>query len=237
MTSPQYLRVRNWEKFQHYKDRRPPWIKYHVELLQDFDLTSLDYVTQLLYDRLLLIAALTDNNVPFSSEYIGRIAAIDEQHVAEGVEKLLEQGFLVLCERKRSASKHLARRSAGAIPETETETEKRQRHKEPSRNGIDSSSDLSVWEGPIRPKPLGAGRDEAFALLLSRVTGGDAATPKVLWNFCRKLPQDRIEAVAAKFSKRCVNAGVAVNALKAEIVEFDREVRAGASEILQGVAG
>jgi len=29
------LQVRNWKKFQHYKDRRPPWIKLYREILDD----------------------------------------------------------------------------------------------------------------------------------------------------------------------------------------------------------
>lgn len=28
-------RIKNWKKFQHYKDRRPPWIKLYTELLDD----------------------------------------------------------------------------------------------------------------------------------------------------------------------------------------------------------
>ena len=30
------LRILNWEKFQHYKVRRPPWIKLHHSLLDDY---------------------------------------------------------------------------------------------------------------------------------------------------------------------------------------------------------
>lgn len=29
------IHIRNWEKFQHFKDRRPPWIKIYRELLDD----------------------------------------------------------------------------------------------------------------------------------------------------------------------------------------------------------
>jgi hypothetical protein len=136
MSSPQYLRVRNWEKFQHYKDRRPIWIKYHVELLDDYELTTLDYVTQLLYDRLLLLAARTDNNIPLDPAYVCRMVSIEEPQVAVGLDKLLEQGFLVLAERKRSASKVIAKRSAEASLEKrreETDTEKRQNPPNPPR--------------------------------------------------------------------------------------------------------
>jgi len=30
-----YLHVKNWETYQHYKDRNPPWIKLHKKLLDD----------------------------------------------------------------------------------------------------------------------------------------------------------------------------------------------------------
>lgn len=29
------MKIKNWKKFQHFKDRRPPWIKVHRELLDD----------------------------------------------------------------------------------------------------------------------------------------------------------------------------------------------------------
>jgi hypothetical protein len=29
-------RVKNWTQFQHYRHRRPPWIKLHHGLLDDF---------------------------------------------------------------------------------------------------------------------------------------------------------------------------------------------------------
>ena len=31
------MRIKNWERFQHFKDRRPPWIKLYRELLDDPD--------------------------------------------------------------------------------------------------------------------------------------------------------------------------------------------------------
>ena len=30
------LRVKNWAEFQHYRSRRPPWIKLHRGLLDDY---------------------------------------------------------------------------------------------------------------------------------------------------------------------------------------------------------
>ena len=30
------LRIKNWAEFQHYRTRRPPWIKLHRGLLDDY---------------------------------------------------------------------------------------------------------------------------------------------------------------------------------------------------------
>lgn len=61
---PQYLRVRNWEKFQHYKDRRPPWIKLYVELCDDYAFTQLSDAGKYHLIGVLLLAARTDNKIP-----------------------------------------------------------------------------------------------------------------------------------------------------------------------------
>ena len=33
--------VKNWDEFQHYKDRNPPWIKLHNHLLDDYEFEML----------------------------------------------------------------------------------------------------------------------------------------------------------------------------------------------------
>jgi hypothetical protein len=126
----QYLRVKNWERFQHYKDRTPPWIKYHVTLLDDRDMLSLPYATQLVYDRLLLWAARTDNNIDHDPIWLGQKFNIEPLVVQEAIENLLTAGFLVMAGRKRHASKAIATRTAkelaereqGAVPEAEAES-------------------------------------------------------------------------------------------------------------------
>jgi hypothetical protein len=37
----EYLRVKNWENYQHYKDRSPPWIKLHRAVLDDYEFAAL----------------------------------------------------------------------------------------------------------------------------------------------------------------------------------------------------
>ena len=43
-TKAEPLRFRNWERFQHYRDRRPPWIKLHRTLIDDADFYGLSAI-------------------------------------------------------------------------------------------------------------------------------------------------------------------------------------------------
>ena len=36
------MRIKNWSKFQHFKDRRPPWVKLYRDILDDPDWHELD---------------------------------------------------------------------------------------------------------------------------------------------------------------------------------------------------
>src|SRR5262245_51436039 len=41
-----WLIVPNWEKFQHYRDRKPTWIKVYAQLLHDPDYLGLSLATK-----------------------------------------------------------------------------------------------------------------------------------------------------------------------------------------------
>ena len=42
-----FFRIKNWERFQHYDKRNPPWIKVYNELLEDYEFNSMKESTQL----------------------------------------------------------------------------------------------------------------------------------------------------------------------------------------------
>ncbi len=35
------MKIKNWSKFQHFKDRRPPWVKLHRDILEQRDITMI----------------------------------------------------------------------------------------------------------------------------------------------------------------------------------------------------
>lgn len=65
-----YLRVRNFEKFQHYKDRNPPWIKFYTALLDDIDFMSLPDDLKWPICGLFLLASKLDNKIPLDENYL-----------------------------------------------------------------------------------------------------------------------------------------------------------------------
>lgn len=66
------LRVRNLPKYQHYKDRTPPWIKLHQETLEDYDFAELPDATKYHALAIMLLASRTENSLPDDAAWIGK---------------------------------------------------------------------------------------------------------------------------------------------------------------------
>lgn len=114
----EYLYVRNWDKFQHYKDRCPPWIKLHYELLTSSDWVMLADDSKLLAVVCMMIASRNEGAVPAIPEYVQRVAYLDRK---PNFKPLIDCGFL---SKDASACKRM---QADARPEKETEKRQRQR--------------------------------------------------------------------------------------------------------------
>lgn len=118
------IQVKNWEKFQHYKDRAPPWIKLYNELLDDYRFTCLQDASKLHLVGIWLLASRLDNHVQADPEWIARkIGATERVDLAP----LLSSGFVVLYDplaaRLHDASDALALARASEEAEAETETD------------------------------------------------------------------------------------------------------------------
>ncbi len=112
-----YLRVKNWERFQHYKRRNPPWIRLYNELLDDYAFSRLQDASKWHAVGIWLLASRFDNRIPDDPHWIAqRINARSALNMPE----LLSAGFI---ERYQDASVMLASCEQNSIPEAETETE------------------------------------------------------------------------------------------------------------------
>lgn len=108
-----YLRVKNWEEFQHYKDRSPPWIKLHRTLLDDYEFSALPDDTKAHLMLIWVLASQLSGRVPAEPKFL---AAKIGARKPPDLELLIKQGFLipeqdasnVLASRKQDASEPLA---------------------------------------------------------------------------------------------------------------------------------
>ena len=115
--SPSYLRVKNWDVFQHYRRRNPPWIKLHNALLDDYDFSRLQDASKWHAVGIWLLASRHDNRIPNDPAWIAQ--RIGSQNGVD-VAALVSAGFLETC---GAASKPLATCQQKSIPEGEGETE------------------------------------------------------------------------------------------------------------------
>ena len=113
--------VKNWERFQHYRNRRPPWIKLHRTLLDDPLFLRLPLASMALAPLLWLLASETDDgSIPVGADDLAFRLRISEKVVRDGLAGLIASGFLVCLQ---DASKMLAPCKQDATPERETERE------------------------------------------------------------------------------------------------------------------
>jgi hypothetical protein len=112
------LRPKNWSKCQHYKDRNPPWIKLHRDLLNDRDFMCLPIASKAIAPLLWLLASESKTG-EFNANVIELAFRLrmTEKEVNDGLNPLISKGFFV------DASGVLAECLQVAIPETETERE------------------------------------------------------------------------------------------------------------------
>lgn len=113
------LQPKNWAVFQHYKDRSPPWIKLHRDLLNNRDFICLPIASKALAPLLWLLASETKDGI-FDASYdeLQFRLRISKKEYDDGIKPLIDKGFFFI------ASGVLAECLQDAIPEGEGEGER-----------------------------------------------------------------------------------------------------------------
>jgi len=113
------LQPKNWAVFQHYKDRCPPWIKLHRDLLNDRVFMRLPIASKALAPLLWLLASeAKDGQFDGSLDELVFRLHITPREYEDGLKPLIDKGFFTI------ASGVLAECCQVAIPEREGETER-----------------------------------------------------------------------------------------------------------------
>ena len=69
-STPTPIAVTNWDKHQHYKKPKPPWIKVYRDVLGDYSFSRLSIEQRYTVLCLWLLAAETDNQIPNDPEWL-----------------------------------------------------------------------------------------------------------------------------------------------------------------------
>ena len=156
-----WLRVKNWAEFQHYRDRRPPWIKLHRDLLDDFAWHRLPDASKALAPLLWLLASeRADGAIPYDREAIAFRLHMTGDKVDAAIAPLIGAGFLI--EEEQAAGKPLAARVHAARSESERESEKETERERDARaretagtRGLESPAAAARAPGPWAPHAAG----------------------------------------------------------------------------------
>ena len=109
-----FFAIRNWQKFQHYKKRNPPWIKLYVSLLHDPEMATLPDGAWRLLITIWMLTARTGTWLPLRHGWIMREAGLrPTRYTGDHFDVLISRGFLSV----------VASKTIPSETETETETE------------------------------------------------------------------------------------------------------------------
>jgi hypothetical protein len=141
------LTIRNWAKFQHYKDRNPPWVKLHVGLLDDFDFQCLPIASKALAPMLWLLASRSeDATIPADPAHLAFMLRWSSDDVRSGLSALIDKGFLI------SPSGVLATCEQSATPEN------REQRTEIQKEQVSTNVDTRPISAEIGPEPTAKGK-------------------------------------------------------------------------------
>lgn len=92
------IRPKNWDDFQHYKNRRPIWIKLHRTLLDDFDFHGLPLASRALAPMLWLLAGDYEQaKIPLDYAMLGFRFRMSTKEAEQAIKPLIDKGFFDMC--------------------------------------------------------------------------------------------------------------------------------------------
>lgn len=81
MCGNQKMKIKNWSKFQHFKDRKPPWIKLYRDVLDDLDWHELDPLASKVLVMCWLIASEDEGRLPNTKTLAFRLRMTEKQTI------------------------------------------------------------------------------------------------------------------------------------------------------------
>ncbi len=88
------IRIKNWQRFQHYQDRNPPWIKLYHSIIDDVDWHLLDPFVAKNLVMMWLVASEDRGNLPCNKKLAFRLRITEDElkTVIDGLSRWIEEG-------------------------------------------------------------------------------------------------------------------------------------------------
>jgi len=125
------IAVKNWERFQHYKDRDPPWIKLYRDMLTSEPWVLGTDISRLVQVAITLLAARYSNAIPYQFQLLRKVASLDctEKQFGKAIDFLASVSFLEI-QGVTNGSGLLAHGASSVLATCNTETEGEQRERQ-----------------------------------------------------------------------------------------------------------
>lgn len=105
--------VVDFDKFQHYKDRSPPWIKLYNDKLDDYEFARLSDAARFHLLAIMLLASRSENKIPYDPVWVsGRINSTETVQL----DVLVSAGFIVLNQPLQSSEQAASVVLASCLP-------------------------------------------------------------------------------------------------------------------------
>ena len=86
-----FLTIKNWNTFQHYAKRNPPWIKLHRTVLDDYAFCALSDISKAHLMLIWVYASQHNGHVPCDARFLEKKLSCEDIDL----EVLIEHGFLI----------------------------------------------------------------------------------------------------------------------------------------------
>jgi len=140
------MRIKNWNKFQHFKDRRPPWVKLYRDILDDVEWFELDATSSKALVMFWLIASEYDGELPDAKTLAFRLRTTESsiKTICSKLNHWLEQDDIVTTSSGYQVVIPETEREIETYTETETDSFTEFWSKYPKKVGKDKA--LSAWK-------------------------------------------------------------------------------------------
>lgn len=134
--------VKNWNEFQHYKDRNPPWIKLHNHLLDDYEFECLGDAAKGHLLCIWMLASRTKNEMPYDEKWITKKIGASSR---VNLKALRDAGFLEVEQDASNMLQGCEQDATVSIPSEEKRREETEERQSKEEKNVSPMLDYSSW--------------------------------------------------------------------------------------------